>query len=143
MGSWEFATGRVIVARLRHGADLLDEVVALAEAHGVTAGALQGLGALQPARLAYYDQAAKVYGELGVDGPVEITNLTGNVSLRDGDVAAHVHLTLAGHDGAALGGHAAAACVVFACELTLTELNGPALERSYDKVTGLPLWREL
>jgi hypothetical protein len=32
---------------------------------------------------------------------------------------------------------------VFACELVITELFGPPLERTYDEVTGLPLWRGL
>ena len=35
------------------------------------------------------------------------------------------------------------ACLVFACELVVSELHGPALERTYDAVTGLPLWRGL
>jgi hypothetical protein len=50
-------------------------------------------------------------------------------------------LTLADHDGRAFGGHAAPGCVVFACELVVTELLGPALDRAHDDVTGLPLWR--
>jgi predicted DNA-binding protein with PD1-like motif len=125
MGSMEFAQGRSIVARLPHGADLLEEIVALA------------------ARLAYYDQADKTYEEFALDRPLEITALAGNVSRRDGAPAAHVHLTLADDDGRAFGGHAAPGCVVFACELVVTELHGPSLERSHDDVTGLPLWRGL
>ncbi len=143
MGSMEFAQGRSIVARLSHGADLLEEIVALADRHGIEAGALQGLGALQRARLAYYDQAGKTYDEFALDRPLEITALAGNLSRRDGAPAAHVHLTLADHDGRAFGGHAAPGCVVFACELVVTELHGPSLERAYDEVTGLPLWRGL
>ena len=143
MGESEFTTGRVIVARLTHGADLLDEIVTLAQRHGIEAGALQGLGALQRARLAYYDQTGKQYAEFAIDRPLEITSLTGNLSRRDGAPASHVHLTLAGHDGHAFGGHAAPGCEIFACELVVTELLGPALERAYDAVTGLPLWRGL
>jgi hypothetical protein len=141
MGSLEFATGRTIVARLAHGADLLEEIVGLAERHGIEAGALQGLGALQRTRLAYYDQTAQSYGEFDLDRPLELTCLAGNLSRRDGAPAAHVHLTLADHDGRAFGGHAAPGCVVFACELVVTELLGPALDRAHDDVTGLPLWR--
>ena len=143
MGSMEFTQGRLIVARLRHGADLLEEIVALAERHGIEAGALQGLGALQRARLAYYDQADKSYREVDLDRPLEITALAGNLSRRDGAAAAHVHLTLADRDAGAFGGHAAPGCVVFACELVVTELHGPSLERAHDEVTGLPLWRGL
>ena len=143
MGSEVFTRGRSIVARLKHGADLLEEIVALAERHGIEAGALQGLGALQRARLAYYDQAGKTYGEFALEQPLEITALAGNLSRRDGGPAAHVHLTLAAGDGRAFGGHAAPGCVVFACELVITELLGQPLERVPDEVTGLPLWRGL
>jgi len=143
MSGMEFAPGRTIVARLTHGADLLDEIVALAELHGVETAALQGLGALRHARLAYYDQAGQSYHEFDLNGPLEITALAGNLSRRDGGTAAHVHLTLADDEGRAYGGHAAPGCVVFACELVVNELRGPALERAYDAETGLPLWRGL
>ncbi|HUK76668.1 MAG TPA: PPC domain-containing DNA-binding protein [Thermoleophilia bacterium] len=141
MGDGEFTVGRTIVARLSHGADLLDEIVTLAARHGIEAAALLGLGALQRARLAFYDQTGKQYSEFGLDLPLEITSLTGNISRRDDRPASHVHLTLADHAGQAFGGHAAPGCIVFACELVITELRGPALERAYDEVTGLPLWR--
>jgi hypothetical protein len=143
MGSMEFTQGRVIVARLRHGADLLEEIVALADRHEIEAGAPPGLGALQRARLAFYDQAGKSYGEFALDRPLEITALAGNLSLRDGARTAHVHLTLAEHGGRAFGGHAAAGCVVFAAELLVVELRGASLERAHDETTGLPLWRGL
>ncbi len=65
------------------------------------------------------------------------------MSRRDGATAAHVHLTLADRDGRAFGGHAAPGCVVFACEIVLSELHGLSLEREYDETTGLPLWRGL
>jgi hypothetical protein len=143
MSGMEFTHGRTIVARLTHGADLLDEIVTLADRHGIEAAALQGLGALRQARLAYYDQAAKSYDEFDLSGPFEITALAGNLSRRDGGPAAHVHLTLADHEGHAFGGHAAPGCLVFACEIVVSELLGPSLERTYDAATGLPLWRGL
>jgi predicted DNA-binding protein with PD1-like motif len=96
-----------------------------------------------PPRLASYDQTGKTYGEFALEQPLEITALAGNLSRRDGDHAAHVHLTLAASDGRAFGGHAAPGCVVFACELVVTELLGQPLERVHDEVTGLPLWRGL
>jgi uncharacterized protein len=143
MSGMEFAHGRAIVARLTHGTDLLDQIVTLGELHGVETAALQGLGALSRARLAYYDQESKIYHEFDLRGPFEITALTGNLSRRDGAPAAHVHLTLADDQGRAFGGHAAPGCVVFACELVVNELRGPSLERAYDAETGLPLWRGL
>jgi predicted DNA-binding protein with PD1-like motif len=143
MGSREFARGRRVVARLPHGGDLLEEIAAVADAHGMRAAELRAIGALQTARLAFYDQASHEYGEFAVDAPVELVGLLGNVSQRDGATAVHAHATLAGHDGSCVGGHVAPGCVIFACELVLQELVGEPLERELDEVTGLPLWRGL
>jgi predicted DNA-binding protein with PD1-like motif len=143
MGAREFARGRRIVARLPHGGDLLEEIAAVAEAHGMQAAELRAIGALQTARLAFYDQTTHEYGEFPVDAPVELVGLLGNVSRRDGATAVHAHATLARHDGACVGGHVAPGCVIFACELILQELVGEPLERGHDETTGLPLWRGL
>ncbi len=143
MGSKEYARGRRVVARLPHGGDLLQEIAAVADAHAMAMAEVRAIGALSEARLAYYDQQARRYGEFAVDGAVELLALLGNVSRRDGATAVHVHATLAGHDGACVGGHVAPGCRVFACELMLQELDGDPLEREYDEVTGLPLWRGL
>jgi predicted DNA-binding protein with PD1-like motif len=143
MGAREFARGRRVVARLPHGGDLLVEIAAVADAHGMQAAELRAIGALQTARLAFYDQATHEYDEFPVDRPVELVGLLGNVSRRDGATAVHAHATLAGHDGACVGGHVAPGCVIFACELILQELVGEPLERALDEVTGLPLWRGL
>jgi len=144
MASREFARGRRLVARLPHGADLLEAVAAVADEHGVMVGEVRAIGALKRARLAYYDQATRTYGEWDLDRPLELVTLMGNVSRRDGATAVHVHATLADHEGTCVGGHVAPGCVVFACELFLQELTGgEALERAFDDETGLPLWRNV
>ncbi len=143
MGAREYARGRRVVARLRHGGDLLEEIAAAADEYGMRAAELRAIGALQAARLAYYDQSSHEYGEFPVDEPVEIVGLLGNVSRRDGATAVHTHASLARHDGSCVGGHVAPGCVIFACELILQELVGEPLERELDEVTGLPLWRGL
>jgi uncharacterized protein len=143
MGAREFTRGRRVVARLTHGGDLLQEIAAVADAHGMAAAELRAIGALKEARLAFYDQGAHEYGEFAVADPVELVGLLGTVSRRDGATAVHAHATLAGHDGACIGGHVAPGCVIFACELVLQELVGEPLQREFDEVTGLQLWRGL
>jgi uncharacterized protein len=143
VGAREFSRGRRVVARLTHGADLLEEIVRVADERGILMAELRGIGALQRGRLAFYDQGAKEYSEFAVDDTVEILSLLGTITRRDGGTAVHAHATLGAHDGSALGGHVMPGCVVFACELVLQELIGEPLERAYDEVTGLPLWRDL
>ncbi len=143
MGALEYGRGRRVVARLAHDGDLLEEIAAVADAHGMQAAELRAIGALKTARLAFYDQTAHEYGEFSVDAPVELLGLLGNVTRKDGSTFVHAHATLAGHDGACVGGHVAPGCVIFACELILQELVGEPLEREFDEVTGLALWRGL
>jgi predicted DNA-binding protein with PD1-like motif len=140
MGARTFATGRRVVARLDHGGDLLAQIAAVAEAHGIATGEVRAVGALQRAELAFYEQTEKRYESHAVERPLELLALVGNVSRRDGETAVHAHLVLGEADGRCLGGHALPGCVVFACELVLEELVGETLERGHDEVTGLPLW---
>jgi predicted DNA-binding protein with PD1-like motif len=110
----------------------------------VLVGEIRAIGALQRARLAFYDQHSHAYGERSLDQPLELVTLLGNVSRRDGGTAVHVHATLADHDGVCIGGHVAPGCTVFACELFLQELvGGEPLERGLDDKTGLSLWHNV
>jgi predicted DNA-binding protein with PD1-like motif len=140
MRSSTFGTGRTIVARLKRGGDLLEEIAAVAAAHGIHMAEFRGFGALQRATLAYYDQGAKTYHEHELPEPLEIVALLGNVSTRDGQMAVHAHVQLADETGRGFGGHVVPGCVVFACELFIAEVTGTVLERAHDDETGLPLW---
>lgn len=144
MASREFGRGRRLVGRLPHDADLLEAIAAVADDYGVLTAEVRAIGALRRARLAFYDQETRAYGEWALDQPLELVSLLGNVSRRDGATAVHVHATLADHDGVCFGGHVAPGCVVFAGELFMQELvGGDPLERAYDDETGLPLWRNV
>ena len=144
MGAREFLRGRRVVARLPFGGDLLAEVAAVADGHGMAVAELRAIGALQHARLAFYRPGHEDSTRSSpVDEPVEIVSLLGTVSRRDGGTAVHAHASLAGHHGGCVGGHVVPGCTIFACELVLQELVGEPLERAFDEQTGLPLWRDL
>ena len=93
------------------------------------------------ATLGSYDQNQQVYVTYKKKEPLEIVNCTGNVSLREGNVAVHAHAVLADIDGQTIGGHIFSETVIYAGEIYAQELLGDPLEREYDEKTGLPLWR--
>jgi predicted DNA-binding protein with PD1-like motif len=130
-----------LVGRLEHGADLIGELTSVCMANGVGLGWVHALGALQKARLGYYDQDAREYRFIDVDRHLEITNLVGNVSLKDGEPIIHAHVTLADDEARAFGGHLAPGTIVFACEFCIQMFDGPDLCRGFDDATGLPLWQ--
>ena len=129
-----------LMGKLSHGADLLEEITDLCRREDIRLGRLEALGAVQRARLGFYDQQARLYQFLEIDRPLEITNLVGNVSLKDGNPFVHAHVTLADKAGNVFGGHLAPGTVVFACEFILESFEGPVFERNFDETTGLPLW---
>ncbi|MBF0214167.1 MAG: DNA-binding protein [Magnetococcales bacterium] len=132
--------GACWMGRLPHGSDLLESLNQICREQGIRLGRIEGLGAVKRARLGFYDQERKSYDFLEFDQPLEITQLTGNVSLKEGQPFVHVHVTLADHAGHAFGGHLASGTEIFAAEVIIQAFDGEPLQRGWDDVTGLPLW---
>lgn len=130
----------VLLGRLQRGDDLLEALTVLVRQEGVRLGRLEALGAVEKARVGYYDQEAYEYRYLDFDQDLEILALVGNVSLRDGQPMVHAHLTLGDAQGRAFGGHLVPGTRVFACEFAIEVLEGAELHRGHDEATRLPLW---
>ena len=138
-GLFEYDTGRELLVRLTHDADLVQSITELGRSKGIEAGTFTAIGALKRARLGYYDQRNHEYREIKIDSPHEMASCVGNISLKDGEPFAHIHVVLADEAGNTKAGHLFEG-IVFAAELHLRQLEGPELEREYDEVTGLSLW---
>jgi len=136
----EIKKTNVLMGRLRHGADLLDEITGICTDRDIRLGRVEAIGAVTRARIGFYNQEKREYGYYNIDEPLEITNLTGNISIKDNSPFVHAHVTLADSTGRAYGGHLAQGTIVFACECVIEVLEGPAFERGFDRETGLSLW---
>ncbi len=130
----------IFMGKLEYGDDLLTTITAICVERGIKLGRISAIGAVQKARVGYYDQKSQTYQFRDLNYPMEILNLVGNISIKDGDPFVHVHITLIDEHGEAHGGHLASGTVVFACELVIEGLSGPQFVRSLDGETGLPLW---
>lgn len=131
------------ITRLPFNGDLLEEITRFCTEKEIRLGSIQAIGAVRKARLGYYNQKTRKYQFFDLDHNLEITSLTGNISLKDGKPIAHVHVTLADENGKTYGGHLAPGTTIFACEIIIesfSSINGDELQRGYDEDTGLPLW---
>ena len=137
----ELTPGRLFLASLDHGSEIVASITALAEYLGVDAGVVTAIGALERGTIGYYDQEAHEYRGIEIDHPVEISSLSANISIRDGKPFLHVHATLADSQGNVRGGHLSSG-TVFAAEVYIRELVGRPPKRSHDPTTGLFLWSE-
>ncbi len=91
--------------RLAHGSDLLEALTEQCRYREIRMGFLSVIGAVQGATIGYYDQKDKVYRSRQLDGGLEITSCSGNISLKDGDIIIHAHILLSDAEGKTYGGH--------------------------------------
>ncbi|WP_336001296.1 PPC domain-containing DNA-binding protein [Halorientalis halophila] len=134
----EVEGAREYVARLDHGADWRGQIEAFADDEGIDAAFFYGLGAVQDARLMFYDQDDQEYEPIEFDEPLEVVPAVGNVSWLEGERFAHTHVTLSRADGSVVAGHLDSA-TTFAGELYVREFDAK-LERAHDETTDLDLW---
>ena len=135
-----FPSGKYM-GRLAGGEDLLEELKRVCSDHWVTMGRIEAIGAVERARLGYYDQEAREYRFNEIDQRLEIVSCIGNVSLLGEEALVHAHVVLADAGGRAFGGHLAPGTVLFAGEFFLEAFSGESLRREPDEATGLPLWK--
>lgn len=134
--------GRQFMGRFEHGSDLLLSLEDLVREQWVTAGQFFVIGAVQKARVAFYDQEKREYRTIELPKPLEILSCFGNVSLRNGKPVVHAHIVLSDAKGNTYGGHLVEGTILFAGEFNVVELTGINLERGIDEVTSLPLWQK-
>lgn len=137
---WRYSSGKAFLDRLPHGGDLLVSIKEAFQKSGIKMGFFVAIGAVQYARMAFYNQEDHKYYEFSLDEPAEILNCTGNISELDEEIFVHAHITFGLKDGTTKGGHLVEGTKIFACELFAIPLDGEQLKRTFDDSTGLKLW---
>jgi uncharacterized protein len=137
----EYRLKRTIIGQLPYGTDLLDGLTQFVQRKNIHCGRIYALGATTHAIVAYYDQSEKKYNSMEFPDGMEILNLHGNISIRDGKPFVHAHIVLGDRQGKTFGGHLMPGTKLWACELFIDEFEGEVLTRGLDETTGLFLWK--
>lgn len=134
-----YRTGLAYVFRVPEDEELISYLTNFARKKGVKVGVINGIGALKSCTLGFYDPKKESYEHIKIDEEVELTNLSGNISIKEGDPFVHVHAVVGKRDGTTYSGHLFEARV-FVAEVVILELvEGPELVR--EKTGSLWLWR--
>lgn len=126
------------VVRLQRGEEIHDALTRFMGEKKIGGGSVVGLGAVRAITLGYYDVETKEYARKSYDGDYELVNLTGNLSLVDGEPLLHAHAVISGSDMVALGGHLFTATIAVTGEFFITDAGGE-MNRALDSETGLKL----
>ncbi len=136
---------RHFVGRCERGEDVHTALRGLALQHGIQAGWVRALGALEAAELSEYDQATQAYGPARLfHAPLEVLSLTGNIASLGDQPFVNLSVSLAREtdNGIQLvGGHLVRGRV-FALEFHVESFDDVALVRERDAATGLDLFVE-
>ncbi len=125
---------RVHALRLTPGTDLRDALERFTAMQALSAGCiLSCAGSLASARLRMPGAIGEPDAFRTLEEPTEIVSLSGTL----GPDGLHVHISLAGRDGACVGGHLVGGCIVHTtAELVIGELTDVEFRRPLDPDTG-------
>jgi predicted DNA-binding protein with PD1-like motif len=133
--------GEVYALRVNRGEEVMDCLQRLAEEQKISAGKIEGLGAAEEMTAGLYDVQAREFVCREWKEPLEITSLTGNITVKDGKPYLHVHVTAADREQRAAGGHLKRLVIGGTAEIFVTRLDG-TIGRRVDDIgnTGLNIF---
>lgn len=132
--------GDTLLVRLDRGEEILEQVKALALKENITLASVQALGALGSFTVGVYNVDEKKYYANSFEGSYEIVSLTGTIDTMNGEFYTHLHLSAGNDKGEVFGGHLNRAVVSATCEMVVRLIDGK-IDRKYDDVTGLNLFK--
>ena len=132
--------GSKILVRIDKDEEILEKVKELALKEKIRLAAVQALGATNSFTVGVYNVAEKKYYANTFSGSFEIVSLTGTINTMNGEFYTHLHMSAGNDKGEVFGGHLNRAVVSATCEMVVDVLDG-MVDRAYDPVTGLNLFK--
>ena len=135
MYSYKQIDGKYIVS-VNTGEEIVKALTAFCEERKIKSGTVSGLGDINEVALRFFNPATKKYVDKVFREQMEISNLTGNISIMDGKEYLHIHITVGGADYSARAGHLLSAILNGAGEFVVEDF-GEKVERTHNPSLGL------
>ncbi|MBI2650238.1 DNA-binding protein [Candidatus Woesearchaeota archaeon] len=124
--------------RLERGEKIIETLKKFCAENKIKCGYFFGIGALGSVELAHYIVENKKYTSKMLKQPLEIINMSGNITSMSNEVYLHCHITLSDEKMKAIAGHLKEGRISATCEIVLVKLNA-AIQRKHDNFIGLNL----
>ncbi|MCF8012010.1 MAG: DNA-binding protein [Clostridiales bacterium] len=132
--------GSKYVVRIDRGEEVLESLTRIVEENNIKLGSVSGIGAADKVTLGLFSTNTKQYYSKELARDMEIANITGNISTKDGEPYLHLHITLADTEFNAYGGHLKSAVISATSELVIDEIDGE-VDREFSEDIGLNLYK--
>lgn len=130
--------GNNLIVRFDKGEEVVRGLGQLVEEQNVQSGWISGLGGALWADLAFYHLEQKAYEFDRIDEPLEIANLTGNVTQFNGKPFLHIHATVSDLNYHSYAGHLKEMAAAATCEVRI-ELFDEPIDRVQSDAVGLKI----
>lgn len=131
-------TNNEYVVLLKKGDNLIENLIEFHKQVGNKFCKVNAIGALTDISLgyAYLENGEIQYNNVVYTEEFELLSLDGNISMRDGNTAIHLHASLSDSENKCIGGHINYATVSIVCEMFISvyDVN---VNRTFDKEVGI------
>lgn len=125
---------RTFIVSIAPNEDIVESLKQLVKEQEIKSGYLVGIGAVKSARVAHYRVSDKKYTERAIKKSLEVTNITGIITMDK----VHVHITAGNQLFRGYGGHLVRAVVAAACEIIVVATE-EEIGRKFSEEIGLDL----
>ena len=132
--------GNDIAIRMERGEEILAELKNVCLAENVKLATVTALGATDDFTVGVLDVKNGKYISNSFNGNHEIVSLNGNITTKDGEYYAHLHMSASDEKGVIVGGHLNRAVIGATCEMFVRIIEG-SVERKFDDSVGLNLFK--
>lgn len=126
--------GDTVAVRLDPGDEIVKSLETVAKNEHITAGMVEGIGAVEDLAVGVFDLAEKTYRNFEYRGNHEINALMGNITEKDGAPYLHLHITCTAGDGCVVGGHLLRAVISLTGEIFIRVLPATATRKYYGQI---------
>ena len=124
------------IVRIDRGEEIISSLTEMCRREDIRLASVEALGAVDHAVVCVYDVPTRTFFKKEFNEPMEISNLCGTVTRKDGQVYLHLHVTVCDRELNAHGGHATELRVSATCEMVVRVIPGE-VGRCLDDQTGL------
>ncbi len=126
------------ILRLDPDEEFIETIQNFCVENNIKSAWLEAVGSTKELELAYFNVDEKEYETESFQEFLEIITITGNISVKEGEVFCHAHGIFGKSDMKSLAGHVNRCIISATGEVMLHKYEGK-VERKYDENTGLHL----
>jgi len=123
-----------VVIRVDKGEELVDCLKMICKKLDIKLGSIVGIGSTDKVTIGLLNTKTKKYQSKEFTGDHEITLLIGNITIMNGEVYLHLHITICNIEHKAIGGHLSSAIISATFEGIIDIIEGQVTREFNDDI---------